>query len=127
MRGLQYYHDDDIIVTHLVKAYGVARNLEYVRALARNERRYISGNLNDIERIGKRIEEYGEEVVARRYGLQHYNLFGIEPHLEAARVGFDSVVAFIHERTMQNMPAVLTPEQKKLRLHDMMFPEHPAR
>lgn len=127
MRGLQYYSDDDFIALHLLKAHRVAQTVEYVRAQARQQHRYAADNFRDVERIGKRLEDYGEELALRRYGLRHYNLAGIKPHLEAARIGVDGVIAFIHERTMQIMPGSLSPEQRRERLHDLMFPDQSVR
>ena len=127
MRGLQYYSDDDIMVMHLLKAHSIASTVKYIRALTAQQHRYVSGNFREIERVGQRLEGYGEDIALSRYGLRHFNLPGIEPHLEATRVAFDGVIRFVHERTMQIMPASLSPEQKVHRLLDMMFPDRQVR
>jgi hypothetical protein len=104
--------------------YGLALAKRYDRfalwleQCARERFEPVPDQAREARRHGVRCAQKGERILYDLRGLQHFQLYGIDPHIENLQAALDAANTFVTLRTLDQMPSHLTSLQKAQRLID---------
>lgn len=117
-RSVRFDTEIDAALYSLAIAKRYDRFGDWLERMARERLDPVPDDVRQVRRHSMKCTDRGERILRDLRGLQHYHLYGIDPHIENLLAAIDAANTFVTLRTLDQMPAHLTPFQKAQRLID---------